>query len=376
MASMILMNDFVRQWKDTGDAVLRAVRRVGESGQYILGLEVKRFEEELKRLWQKRFAVTVGNGTDALEICLRALGCGPGDRVLTTPLSAFSTTLAIMKVGATPVFGDVDSTGHLDLECCEEMLKYDSTIRFLLPVHLYGHAVNLIKLQHLKETFSLKVLEDCAQAVGASFGGQLVGSVGDMAATSFYPTKNLGAMGDGGAILTDDENLARLARQIANYGQSEKNVHEIMGLNSRLDEIQAAILCEAHLPFLEKWQATRRHIAARYCEEIGGDRVAPLPISENSQSAWHLFPLLVEAGQRDGFRLFLESQGVLSLTHYDKLIPEQLALKEYGHFEVPIDLIRGKDIARRVVTIPVHPYLTETEVGSVIDAIKAWQGIP
>ena len=200
----IAMNDFGRQWADTGPAVLEAVSRVGASGWYILGPEVDSFERALAALLGRRFAVGCASGLDAIEISLRCLGLKPGDKVLTTPLSAFATALAILRAGGRPVFVDVDDAGSLDLDRCRAVLERDRSIRFLLPVHLFGHPCNLERLAELKSRFQLKLVEDCAQAIGARFGAQPVGSAGDVSALSFYPTKNLGALGDGGAIATDD----------------------------------------------------------------------------------------------------------------------------------------------------------------------------
>ena len=201
---MILQNDFKRQWQLVEEAALGAVRRVGASGQYILGEEVEAFEASIARFCGVAHAVGVGNGMDALEISLRCLGLEKGDKVLTTPLSAFATTLAILRSGGFPVFVDVDELGAIDLRQCRQLLEHDDSIRFLVPVHLYGFPMNLHELSRLREDFGLFIVEDCAQAIGASYAGVPVGTVGQVAATSFYPTKNLGALGDGGAVLTKD----------------------------------------------------------------------------------------------------------------------------------------------------------------------------
>src|ERR1700686_727635 len=197
---MILQNDFKRQWEVVQDAVIGAVRRVGASGSYILGEEVRRFEEALARLWGVSYAIGVANGMDAIEIGLRCLDVRPGDKVLPTPLSAFATTLAISRAGGIPVFVDVDDLGRIDLGQCRDVLKRNRAIRFLVPVHLYGFPLDLAELAALRDEFELQIVEDCAQAIGASASSTGVGTVGQVAATSFYPTKNLGAMGDGGAL--------------------------------------------------------------------------------------------------------------------------------------------------------------------------------
>src|SRR4051812_14648293 len=259
----ILPNDFKRQWQIVEESVLGAVRRVGSSGRYILGGEVEAFEKELAAFWGVAHAIGTGNGLDALEIGLRCLGLQPGDKVLTTPLSAFATTLAVVRAGGVPIFADVDETGGIDFAQCRELLGRDSSIHFLLPVHLYGRALNMEELARLQGDFRLQILEDCAQAIGASSGDIRAGTTGQAAATSFYPTKNLGALGDAGALLTNDEAIARAAMEMRNYGQSAHYDHSRLGINSRLDELHAAILREAFLPHLTAWTIARHRIATK-----------------------------------------------------------------------------------------------------------------
>ncbi len=255
---MIRPNDFKRQWAEIGPAAMAAVERVGASGRYILGREVEAFEGKLAKFWGVSHAVGVANGMDAIEIALRALDLQPGQRVLTTPFSAFATTLAILRAGGVPVFVDVDDNGNVDLEQCRDIFSRDRSTRFFVPVHLYGNPLDLEKLDALKQDFDLVIVEDCAQAIGAKHGGRNVGTVGQAAATSFYPTKNLGAFGDGGALLTNDPPTASRARALRNYGQSDLYLHDELGLNSRLDELHAAVLSDALLPNLERWTEARR----------------------------------------------------------------------------------------------------------------------
>jgi dTDP-4-amino-4,6-dideoxygalactose transaminase len=364
---MILLNDFKRQWEHTSAGILAAVASVGESGWYVLGKNVAEFEQALAGLWGRRYAAGVASGLDALEISLRVLGCQPGDRVLTTPLSAFATTLAILKIGAVPVFVDTDRSGHLDLGLCREVLGQRRDIRFLVPVHLYGNALDLPALRELRAAFDLRVVEDCAQAILATSAGMPAGSVGQLAATSFYPTKNLGALGDGGAILTDDEQLDRLVRVLRDYGQSAKYRHDEIGYNSRLDELQAAILNRVYLPALQGWTARRREIAARYRAGIRNARVECLPMPPRSESAGHLFPVLVLEGSKQEFLAYMRSKDILCGEHYPVLIPDQPAM---GHAkcEVATPLENARRIAEREVSLPIHPYLTDEEVECVISA--------
>ena len=365
---MVLLNDFRRQWEDTAAAVLEAVAAVGESGWYVLGKNLEGFEQALAGLWGRRYAVGVASGLDALEIALRAAGCRPGDPVLTTPLSAFATTLAILKIGAVPVFVDTDDSGHIDLALCREVLRRRPAIRFLVPVHLYGHALDLARLRELRTEFDLRVVEDCAQSILARSAGRPAGSEGQLAATSFYPTKNLGALGDGGAILTDDEGFDRMARVLRDYGQSAKYQHREIGYNSRLDELQAAILHRAYLPRLAGWTERRRQVAARYREEI---RLECLPAPAGSEPVHHLFPVLAPEGRKQEFLAYMRRKGIVCGEHYPLVIPDQEAMRQAAHeLATPID--RARRIASREVSLPVHPYLTDDEVECVVQASNGW----
>lgn len=373
MSSKILFNDFQRQWQDIGHDVLEAVERVGKSGWLILGEAVKNFENELANLWQLPYAIGCANGLDAIEIALKCLGLQPGDLVLTTPLSAFATTLAIVRAGGVPVFVDVDDSGLIDLDLCEKIFSQDSAIRYFVPVHLYGHALNLQRLRQLKRKYKLKVVEDCAQAIGAKSKDTLVGTVGDIAITSFYPTKNLGAMGDGGALLVKTKKHERLAKSLRDYGQSKKYIHDHVGLNSRLDELQAAILHDALLPRLNDFIKRRCHIAQRYLTEIKNPNLLFVPIPKDSRSVWHLFPVLLKnSKQRTSFQQHLVNCGVASALHYPKLISDQTALKKIGKVHILSSLQCAKAFSQHQVSLPIHPYLQEEEVSRVIEACNSW----
>ncbi|MEP6698330.1 MAG: DegT/DnrJ/EryC1/StrS family aminotransferase [Verrucomicrobiota bacterium] len=365
---MIALNDFGRQWQVVAPRVLEAVARVGKSGRYILGAEVERFEAAIAKRFDVTHAVGVGNGMDALEIALRCLDLRLGEKVLTTPLSAFATTLAIIRAGGVPVFVDVDDFGALDLEKCRRLLERDRSIRFLLPVHLYGFVLDLEKLLQLKNEFDLRVVEDCAQAIGA----RAVGTVGQVNATSFYPTKNLGALGDGGALLTNDADISRRASALRNYGQTSQYVHETLGLNSRLDEMHAAIMTDALLPELDAWTKARREIASKYLAGISNSAICLLRPPTETKPVWHLFPILVAAHKRDHFREHLRSCGIQTGVHYPRLIPEQSAMKSVK-FEIEGALTNSQKFSASEVSLPIHPFLSKTEIESIIDACNAWQ---
>jgi len=369
---MIRTNDFRAQWAEIGAEAAAVFAEVGASGWYILGREVEAFEAALATAWCLPHAVGVGNGLDALEIALRALELRPGDRVLTTPLSAFATTLAIVRAGGVPVFVDVDRCGLLDLDAAESALRGDPSIRCLLPVHLYGHALDLERLDRLRSEYGVRLVEDAAQAIGARWGGRPVGSAGELTATSFYPTKNLGALGDGGAVLTADAELAARARALRHYGQSSTYVHDRLGANSRLDELHAALLGRVLLPRLERWTARRRAIATHYLAELGHPEIELPEPAEGSESVWHLFPVVAPAGRRDALREHLRRSGVESGVHYPRLAPEQRALEGVPH-EVLGELRGARRFADGEVSLPIHPFLDDAEVGRVIEAVASWE---
>lgn len=371
----ILLNDFKAQWQDIASRALKAVDRVGKSGWLILGTEVQSFENDLADHWGLPFAMGCASGLDALEIGLRVIGLNPGDKVLTTPLSAFATTLAIIRAGGVPVFVDVDDSGLIDLALAEAALKADRSIKFMVPVHLYGHALDLAELARLKNSYGLKVVEDCAQAIGARSDGRPVGSVGEIAATSFYPTKNLGALGDGGALLTASPEIDRACRVLRDYGQSAKYVHTELGLNSRLDELHAAILKDALLPTLKSHTEKRRAIAQQYGNLIRNPKLEAPPRPNGSDSVWHLYPLIVD-GNRAGFQNHLKINGVGSAVHYPRLISEQQALTKILPQGAPVfgPLTKAAIFANQEVSIPIHPYLMDDEVSRVIQACNSWKG--
>lgn len=359
--------DFKAMWSQNREAFLAATDRVGQSGWLILGKEVEQFEEELARFWGIRCAVGVANGLDALEIGFRCVGMKAGDKVITTPLSAFATTLAILRVGAVPVFVDVDTSGLLDLSQVEAAVAKTGA-RYLVPVHLFGHALNLAELQALSERLGLTVIEDCAQAIGARSWGRAVGTVGRVCATSFYPTKNLGALGDGGALLTSDTTIRDRARSLRDYGQSDKYVHDEVGLNSRLDELQAALLRSVQLPQLAGQTTRRRELANRYREGLD-PRIVELPaVPVGSESVWHLFPVLVE--ERDALRSHLQRASIASGLHYPRLISDQAAMRGRPH-EVAGRLNNAGRFATHELSLPLHPFMTDEDLCRVVAAVNS-----
>ena len=369
---VIEANPFARQWERIGDAALAAVRRVGASGWYVLGDEVRQFEQTLAKHLERGFAVGCASGLDAIEIALRTAGLPAGAPVLTTPYSAFATTLAILRAGGVPHFVDVDESGLLDLDAAAKVHAARPEIRFAVPVHLFGHVLDLNGLARLRDRFELQVVEDCAQAIGArTTAGRAAGSVGRAAALSFYPTKNLGALGDGGAVLTDDRELDRRARSLRDYGQSDKYVHAEPGLNSRLDELHAAVLHDALLPHLDEWTERRAEWALRY--EAGLANPLVRVVRPASGSVWHLFPIRVAGGHRDALLSHLRGAGVQAAVHYPTVIPDQPALRQVAGVEVHGDLARARGLAMEELSLPIHPLLDADEINHVIELVNAWR---
>jgi|SRR5579862_8134893 dTDP-4-amino-4,6-dideoxygalactose transaminase len=368
---MISANDFHRQWLDIQEDAVATFRKVGESGWYILGGEVREFEASLAAYWGIEHVTGVASGLDAIEISLKILGCLPGDPVLTTPLSAFATTLAILKVGGVPLFTDVDEHGLIDLDRCRDLFWRRPDIRFFVPVHLYGHALDVAGLRTLREEFHVHIVEDCAQSIGARFHDEATGTAGQLAATSFYPTKNLGALGDGGAILTANSDYRVQAAALRDYGQSAKYRHEVVGYNSRLDELQAALLHRALLPRLNGWLERRRAIARRYLAEIDHSQVHSLPTPRGSASSWHLFPVLIPPDRKIAFMDYLKTSGVQPAEHYPVIIPDQPVMT-HATFDFIDDCANARRIAASEVSLPINPYLTEEEISRVIEVVNAW----
>jgi len=370
---MIPLNDFKRQWADVRDAATAAFAEFGASGWYILGREVAAFETALATTWGIPYAAGVASGLDAVELSLKALGCGPGDKVLTTPVSAFATTLAILKLGAVPIFADTGPLGGIDLDLCREVLAAHRGIRFFVPVHLYGHPLDMTKLAALRREFDCRIVEDCAHSIGANYEGIPTGTAGHMAAISFYPTKNLGAMGDGGAVLTPDRELAQCVRMLRDYGQKARDVHTLVGYNSRLDELHAALLRRVGLKWLPQWTAARCRNASAYIAGISNPAITLGQAPPGARPSWHLFPVWVEPERKSEFMYWLNDNGIVCGEHYPIPIPEQPVMAGLP-FEMATDIPVARRLCRSEVTLPVHPYLTGEEVAQVIAVCNAWKG--
>jgi len=365
---MIQMNDFKAEPEELVRKELEAVERVLRSGWFILGNEVNDFESSWAARCKAKHAVGVGNGMDAIEIGLRALGIGSGDEVITTPMTAFATVLAIIRAGATPVLADIDpETALLDPDSVERCIS--SRTRALLLVHLYGQVRNMERWTTLCKKAGIQLLEDCAQSHLAASRGKVAGTFGAWGAYSFYPTKNLGAVGDGGAIVTDSGEIADKARVLRNYGQAQRYLHPELGLNSRLDELQAAIL-SARLAWLDAYTRRRREIAGAYFGGIRNPRVHTMaqPL-ETENHVYHLF--VVRCEERDRLAAHLQAKGIASLIHYPVPVHHQKPCT--GTKIDPQGLKHAEQHAAQCLSIPCHPQMSDNDVSTVTEAINAFK---
>jgi dTDP-4-amino-4,6-dideoxygalactose transaminase len=353
------------------DEIDQAVHRVLDGGMYILGEEVARFEEEFAHYLGVQHAVGVGSGTDALHIALRACGVGPGDTVLTVSHTAVATVAAVELTGATAVLTDIDpATATMDVNSLADAIEKQRSgrIKAIIPVHLYGHPADMPAIMTLAERHGLKVIEDCAQSHGAALDGRKTGTWGHIAAFSFYPTKNLGALGDGGAVVTNDRTLADRLRLLREYGWREKYVSDCAGLNTRLDELQAAVL-RVKLRYLDKENARRRELARIYDAILS---TTPVTAPRGWQRADHVYhQYVVQSDRRDALRSFLKANGVGTLIHYP--VPVHLQPAYRGRVASNgAALSHTETICRLILSLPMHPQLTDAEAHEVGDLIVRW----
>jgi len=357
----VSFHHFARHVEALGrDALLAAASRVLESGRYILGAEVKAFEEEFAAFAGVEHAVGVANGTEAIALALMALGVGPGDQVITADLTAYPTITGIQQAGASPVVADVNpKTGLIDAERMAERIT--PWTRALLPVHLYGQCCDMDALSALARDRGLFLIEDCAQSVGATWRGQPCGSFGDCGCFSFYPTKNLGAFGDAGAVVTKSAAVRDRLIALRNYGQSDRYRHDGLGINSRLDEMQAAFL-RLKLPHVAAWTERRRAVAAMY--DAGLEGVGLLENVAGAGHVRHLYPVLVE--RRSQVAEALAAMGIQTLIHYPIPVHLQGAFPSRGDESFP----GAEYLAERLLSLPMCPELEDGEVRRVVTCVN------
>lgn len=355
--------DFTREYKNRKEEYVKAFDRVMASGIYILSQEVEQFENDLAKYLGVKYCVGVANGLEALQIALMSKDIGPNDEVITTPVSAVATTLAILAVGAKPVFADTNEYGQVDPIQVEKLISKKT--KAILPVDLYGQPCDLVEIKRIADKYNLYFIEDACQAHGSTLNKKKLGTFGDAGAFSFYPTKNIGAIGDGGAIVTNDPRLAKLFKQIRDYGQKSKYVHETYGLNSRLDEIQAAFL-KIKLKYLDNDNNLRREIAKRYIKNLKDLKDIKLVLPTNfDDSNFHLF--VIKTNKRDELKKYLSENGIPSLIHYPVTIPDQPMFGDkYEKIKIPV----ARKFVTETLSLPCHPYLKSENVDYISDKIK------
>lgn len=356
--------DLATQYENLREELTPALERVLQTGHFILGEEVDLFEEKFAAFCSADYCVSVASGTDALHLALRALNIGPGDEVLVPANTFAATAFAVAYTGATPVFVDVRPTDfNLDPELIESALTPHT--KAIIPVHLYGHPADMDAILEIAKRKGLSVVEDACQAHGALHRRRPAGSIGDLGCFSFYPGKNLGAYGDGGAIVTNNADLANKLRLLRNYGQRTKNVHTMVAYNSRLDTLQAAVLL-VKLNYLDDWNERRRSIAAQYREQLAdADIILPRELPD-VRHVYHQF--VIQHAQRDELMSRLKAQGVSTGIHYP--VPLNQAAPFVAARTVPHGVPVCTALAQRIVSLPMFPELTDDQVSTVTEAIS------
>jgi dTDP-4-amino-4,6-dideoxygalactose transaminase len=356
------------QCRRHAEAIETALADVLASGRFVLGERVRGFEEDFAAYLDIPFCVGVGSGTDALVLALKALDLQAGDEVITVSHSAVATVAAIEAAGGVPVLADIDPvTRCMDPGCAEALIG--ARTRFILPVHIYGQPAPMEAIVDIAQRRGLKVVEDCAQAHGAAIGQQKVGTLGDAGAFSFYPTKNLGAVGDGGAVVTGSAEVAARLRALREYGWRKRFISSGPGLNSRLDEVQAAVL-QVKLPYLANDNRRRRRIARAYDLALQDAPVGTPAQFEGTKHAMHLY--VIETDQRDRLAEYLHRRGVATGRHYPQAIHAQPAY--HGRLRGAEELGNTEALYRQLLSLPMFPELSEAQVEAVCGALKEWKG--
>lgn len=373
VASVPLL-DVQRQYRELRDQFMAAIGRVCDSGRFVLGPDCEELEKSLATYCQSEHAVACASGSDALLLALMLYDIGPGDEVLLPSYTFFATASAVWRLGAKPVFVDIDPKTY---NLCPLLTErhVSAATKAIIPVHLYGQCADMEKLGRIAARHKLALIEDAAQAIGAEFDGRRAGSIGDVGCISFYPTKNLGGFGDGGALTTNSAVLAEKLRLLRGHGMQPRYYHQVVGINSRLDSLQAAVL-NVKLPHLDKWSAMRGVNAQRYQEMFtaaGLDRVLTLPTqSPRCRHVWNQYIVRVPDGRRDALREHLSQVKVGSEIYYPVPLHEQQCFRSLGYG--PGSLPESERAARETLALPIFPELTSQEQQTVVNQIAAYFG--
>jgi len=355
--------DLKREFSEIRSEIMRAIIRVLESQWFVLGNEVEEFEREFSHYIGAKYAIGVNSGSDALFLAVKALGVGPGDEVITVSNTYISTVDAIVRNAATPIFVDIDPDTYT-MDVSQVRSKVSSRTKAILPVHLYGHPTSMEELKSIALEKGLTIIEDACQAHGAEFRGTKVGNLGDVACFSFYPSKNLGAYGDSGLLVTNNDQLAEKLRMLRNYGQVRRFEHELVGVNSRMDDLQAAIL-RTKLVYLDRWNAARREAASLYNKLFEGvDIVTPVE-APYAKHVYHLY--VVRCKDRERLRTRLATEGVQTAIHYPIPVHKQRAYLQLGHTS---NLSETEKACQEILSLPMHPWLNEDEISRVVHTVE------
>jgi dTDP-4-amino-4,6-dideoxygalactose transaminase len=362
------MTDIQIQYKKHKEEFDSAIHRVLDSGYYIMGKEVADFENAMARYLNVKYAVACASGTDALQIAMMALDIKPGDEVITTPFTFVATAETIVLLGATPVYVDIDErTYNIDPAKIEAAIT--PRTRAIIPVHLYGQAAEMDPIMQVARKHRLAVIEDNAQGIGATYKGKKVGGIGDIGTISFFPSKNLGAFGDAGMMVTNNEELCKKMRMVCNHGSSVRYHHEMLGVNSRLDALQAAIL-NVKLHYLDEWNTQRRNVVAKYNTHLHGTTVVTPYVEPYNEHIYHQYTLRVQ--NRDGLGEVLKAKGIPWAIHYPIPLHLQPAFAQLkiGKGACPV----AEKISEEVLSLPIHPELTDDQISFITDTIKEFTG--
>jgi dTDP-4-amino-4,6-dideoxygalactose transaminase len=368
MKKNILFNNFSREYKTIKEEINSAITGVLNRGWYILGEQVKLFETELAEYLGLKFCVGCASGTDAIALALMALTIGAGEEVITTDVTAFPTIRGIEMVGAIPVVVDINpDDGLIDCNKIEEAIS--SRTKAIVPVHLYGQCADMECINNIAQKHNLFVIEDCAQAGGAKYNDKRAGTLSDVSAFSFYPTKNLGAYGDGGAVGTNNEIIYNKLLKLRNYGQTDRYFFEDYGFNSRLDEIQAAIL-RVKLKYLDDMNQKRNKLANYYVKHLNNSIVTTLSTKDHNYNIYHLF--IIKVPDRDAFQTYMKENGIQTLVHYPVPCRRQKAFQKF--WNNAYDGVWESDLfVEQIVSIPIYPELTGDEVEYITEKINSFK---
>jgi len=362
--------DLKAQYNSMKDEIDAAIQRVVRSGQFILGPEVKAFEDEMAVYCGTKYAVGVASGTDALHIALLAFGIKPGDEVITTPFTFIATAESIAKCGAKPVFVDIDP-GTYNIDPAQIEPRITSQTRAILPVHLYGQSAAMERILEIAKRYNLKVIEDCAQALGAKYQGKKVGSLGDAGCLSFFPSKNLGAYGDAGMVVTNDPSIAETVKILRFHGSKATYQHVMHGFNSRLDALQAAVL-RVKLKHLDRWNELRRSRTSLYSRLLSRiEGIQPPHIEKHNESSCNYYTIRLKDSRlnRDKLRKHLESNGIQTMVYYPLSLHLQEVYKYLG--QKPGDFPQSELAQEQVLSLPMYPELSEEQIQEIVQEIKA-----